>query len=119
MRIAQSLYEGIEINGETVGLITYMRTDSVNLSDSAMTEIRNLITKKYGDKYVPQTPNKYSKKSANAQEAHEAIRPTDINKLPDNIKNFLDERQRLLYELIWKRTISSQMESAEIDHFSH
>ena len=118
MRIAQSLYEGIEINGETVGLITYMRTDSVNLSDSAMTEIRNLITKKYGDKYVPQSPNKYSKKSANAQEAHEAIRPTDINKLPDNIKNFLDERQRLLYELIWKRTISSQMESAEIDQVS-
>ncbi|MDG2001273.1 MAG: type I DNA topoisomerase [Alphaproteobacteria bacterium] len=118
MRIAQSLYEGIEINGETIGLITYMRTDSVNLSDSAITEIRNLITKKYGDKYLPQSPNKYSKKSANAQEAHEAIRPTDINKLPDDIKTYLDERQRLLYELIWKRTISSQMESAEIDQVS-
>ncbi|MBH88009.1 MAG: DNA topoisomerase I [Pelagibacterales bacterium] len=118
MRIAQSLYEGIEINGETIGLITYMRTDSVNLSNTATEQIRELIQKKYGNQYIPETPNKYSKKSTNAQEAHEAIRPTDINKIPEDIKNFLDERQRLLYELIWKRTISSQMESAEIDQVS-
>ena len=118
MRIAQSLYEGIEINGETVGLITYMRTDSVNLSDSATQQIRVMIQNKYGDKYVPEHPNKFNKKSTNAQEAHEAIRPTDISKLPEDIKSFLDERQRLLYELIWKRTISSQMESAEIDQVS-
>ena len=118
MRIAQSLYEGIEINGETIGLITYMRTDSVNLSNTATQQIRELIQKKYGNKYIPNTPNKFTKKANNAQEAHEAIRPTDINKLPDEIKNYLDERQRLLYELIWKRTISSQMESAEIDQVS-
>jgi len=118
MRIAQSLYEGIEINGETIGLITYMRTDSVNLSNTATQQIRKLIKNKYGDKYMPESPNKFNKKSANAQEAHEAIRPTDINQIPEDIKSFLDERQRLLYELIWKRTISSQMESAEIDQVS-
>ena len=118
MRIAQSLYEGIEINGETIGLITYMRTDSVNLSDTATQQIRQLIEKKYGNTYVPKSPNKYTKKSANAQEAHEAIRPTDISNTPEDIKNYLDERQRLLYELIWKRTIASQMQSAEIDQVS-
>ena len=102
MRIAQSLYEGIEINGETVGLITYMRTDSVNLSDSATQQIRVMIQNKYGDKYVPEQPNKFNKKSTTAQEAHEAIRPTDISKLPEDIKSFLDERQRRLYELNFK-----------------
>ncbi len=118
MRIAQGLYEGIEINGETVGLISYMRTDSIHLSSSAIDQVRNLISQKFGNNYLPETPRVHSKKSSNTQEAHEAIRPTDINKTPDNIKNYLDERQRLLYELIWKRTISSQMESADIDQVS-
>jgi len=118
MRIAQSLYQGIEINGETVGLISYMRTDSIHLSETAIKQIRNLITEKYSKKYLPEIPRKYNKKSNNAQEAHEAIRPTEANRTPDDIKQYLDERQRLLYELIWKRTISSQMESADIDQVS-
>ena len=118
MRIAQTLYQGIEINGETVGLISYMRTDSVNLSVEAINQIRNLIKVEYGKKYLPENPKIHKKKTNNAQEAHEAIRPTDVNRTPDSIKNYLDERQRLLYELIWKRTISSQMESAEIDQVS-
>ena len=118
MRIAQTLYEGIEINGETVGLISYMRTDSIHLSDTAIDQIRSLITAKYGKEYLPETPRIHNKKSNNAQEAHEAIRPTDVNRTPENINNYLDERQRLLYELIWKRTMSSQMESADIDQVS-
>ena len=118
MRIAQTLYEGIEINGETVGLISYMRTDSIHLSDTAIDQIRSLIKAKYGKEYLPETPRIHNKKSNNAQEAHEAIRPTDVNRTPENINNYLDERQRLLYELIWKRTMSSQMESADIDQVS-
>ncbi|MDG2268277.1 MAG: type I DNA topoisomerase, partial [Alphaproteobacteria bacterium] len=118
MRIAQTLYEGIEINGETVGLISYMRTDSIHLSDTAIDQIRSLIKEKYGKEYLPETPRIHNKKSNNAQEAHEAIRPTDVNRTPENINNYLDERQRLLYELIWKRTMSSQMESADIDQVS-
>ena len=118
MRIAQSLYQGIEINGETVGLISYMRTDSIHLSETAISQIRSLITKKYGKKYLPEIPRAHKKKSNNAQEAHEAIRPTDLNRLPEDIDSYLDERQRLLYALIWKRTMSSQMESADIDQVS-
>ena len=118
MRIAQSLYQGIEINGETVGLISYMRTDSIHLSETAISQIRSLITKKYGKKYLPEIPRTHKKKSNNAQEAHEAIRPTDLNRLPEDMDIYLDERQRLLYALIWKRTMSSQMESADIDQVS-
>ena len=118
MRIAQSLYQGIEINGETVGLISYMRTDSIHLSETAISQIRSLITKKYGKKYLPEIPRTHKKKSNNAQEAHEAIRPTDLNRLPEDMDSYLDERQRLLYALIWKRTMSSQMESADIDQVS-
>ena len=84
MRIAQNLYQGIEINGETVGLISYMRTDSIHLSDTAIEQIRSLITVKYGKKYLPETPRIHNKKSNNAQEAHEAIRPTDLNRTPDD-----------------------------------
>ena len=115
MGIAQSLYQGIEINGETTGLITYMRTDSLNISTSAIEETRKLIVKNYGNKYLPENPKIYKNKSSNAQEAHEAIRPTDIKRLPNEINKFLDENQKKLYELIWKRTIASQMQSAEID----
>ena len=118
MRIAQSLYEGIEINGETIGLITYMRTDSINLSETSINQVREIILSKYGKKYLPDSPRKYNKKTINAQEAHEAIRPTDITRTPASIKNYLDERQRLLYELIWKKTISSQMKNAELDQVS-
>ena len=118
MRIAQNLYQGIEINGETVGLISYMRTDSINLSETAIEQIRSLITVKYGKNYLPETPRIHNKKSNNAQEAHEAIRPTDLNRTPDEVSKYLDERQRLLYELIWKRTMSSQMKSADVDQVS-
>ncbi len=115
MGIAQSLYQGVDINGETIGLITYMRTDSLNISDSAINDMRNLIINNYGKEYLPEKPRIYKSKSSNAQEAHEAIRPTDISKNPKDIINYLDDNQKKLYDLIWKRTISSQMESAELD----
>ena len=115
MGIAQSLYQGVEINGETIGLITYMRTDSLNISNSAIQDTRDLIVKNYGQKYLPESTNIYKSKSTNAQEAHEAIRPTNVKKSPQEINKFLNEDQKKLYELIWKRTVSSQMQSAEID----
>ena len=118
MRIAQKLYEGINIGSETTGLITYMRTDGVQLSTQAIDELRNEITNLHGKEYIPQTPRVYKSKAANAQEAHEAIRPTAISRDPESVSSYLDNEQFKLYELIWKRTISSQMQSAELDETS-
>ncbi len=119
MQIAQRLYQGIDIEGDTVGLITYMRTDGTNISNDAILDFRNFIKKSYGDKYLPNEPNNYSgKKAKNAQEAHEAIRPTDITRTPDSIKKFLSTDQIKLYNLIWSRALSSQMEAAKFDRKS-
>ncbi len=115
MRIAQQLYEGIEISTGTTGLITYMRTDSVNLAQEAITELRELIGQRYGKENVPEEPRLYRTKAKNAQEAHEAIRPTSAMIAPDAIKSFLSPEQFKLYDLIWKRTVASQMISATID----
>ncbi len=116
MQIAQKLYQGIEIEGDTVGLITYMRTDGTNLSADAVSDFRNFIKKEYGNEYLPENPNNYSgKKAKNAQEAHEAIRPTDINRNPDLLKKYLSPDQQKLYNLIWSRALSSQMETAKFD----
>ncbi len=115
MRVAQKLYEGTEIGGETVGLITYMRTDGVDMDPSAVQGARRVIGREYGDAYVPDVPRKYATKAKNAQEAHEAVRPTDLGRLPAQVARYLDAEQARLYELIWKRTIASQMESAELE----
>jgi DNA topoisomerase-1 len=115
MLIAQKLYEGIEMDNETVGLITYMRTDSVNLSDEAVKTIREIIGKNYGSEYVPKAAPQYKTKLKNAQEAHEAIRPTNVNLMPSKVKQYLDDKQYKLYELIWKRSVACQMENAVID----
>jgi DNA topoisomerase-1 len=115
MRTAQRLFEGIALDGDTVGLITYMRTDSVQLSGEALSACRRQIGKAYGDRYVPEKPRAYKTKTKNAQEAHEAIRPTDMGRTPQMIGRHLDDDQRRLYELIWKRTIASQMASAILD----
>ncbi|KPQ12332.1 MAG: DNA topoisomerase I TopA [Saliniramus fredricksonii] len=115
MRIAQRLYEGTEIGGETVGLITYMRTDGVDMDPSAVQGARRVIGREYGEAYVPGVPRKYATKAKNAQEAHEAVRPTDLARLPGQVARYLDAEQTRLYELIWKRTIASQMESAELE----
>lgn len=118
MQVAQKLYEGVDIGGETVGLITYMRTDSVALSQEALSACRNLITASYGDAYLPDAPRRFTNKSKNAQEAHEAIRPTDVSRNPTAVAGYLDADQRKLYELIWKRTVASQMERAVFDQVS-
>ncbi len=115
MRIAQRLYEGVDIGGETVGLITYMRTDGVQLAPEAIGQTRRLIETKYGASYVPASPRVYTSKAKNAQEAHEAIRPTDLFRTPRDVAQYLDKDQLGLYELIWKRTVASQMESAVLD----
>jgi DNA topoisomerase I len=115
MRIAQRLYEGVDIGGETVGLITYMRTDGVDMAPEAVQAARRLIARDYGDRYVPDAPRRYSSKAKNAQEAHEAIRPTDMGRLPKQVARYLDTEQARLYELIWIRTVASQMESAELE----
>ncbi|ABE63227.1 DNA topoisomerase I [Nitrobacter hamburgensis X14] len=115
MRIAQRLYEGIDIGGETTGLITYMRTDGVQIDGSAITQARKVIGEDYGNAYVPDAPRQYQTKAKNAQEAHEAIRPTDLSRRPADMKRRLDADQARLYELIWIRTIASQMESAELE----
>lgn len=112
MRIAQQLYEGISIEGDTTGLITYMRTDSVTVSQEALSQCRGFIEKSYGSPYLPPAPRAYKSKAKNAQEAHEAVRPTDLNLRPENIKHGLSEDQFKLYTLIWKRMVASQMESA-------
>ena len=115
MQIAQKLYEGINIGSETTGLITYMRTDGVQLGNEAIAAIRSDIGDRFGARYVPNTPRVYKTKAANAQEAHEAIRPTAIERDPKEMRPCLDHDQYRLYELIWKRTIASQMQSAELD----
>jgi DNA topoisomerase I len=115
MRIAQRLYEGVTIKGETVGLITYMRTDGVQIAEEAIAASRKLIGSDYGDRYLPAAARQYVTKAKNAQEAHEAIRPTDFNLRPAEAKAFLDADQAKLYELIWRRTVASQMESGELE----
>lgn len=115
MRIAQRLYEGIDIGGETTGLITYMRTDGVQIDGSAITQARKVIGEDYGNAYVPDAPRQYQTKAKNAQEAHEAIRPTDLSRRPSEMRRRLDNDQARLYDLIWMRTIASQMESAELE----
>jgi DNA topoisomerase-1 len=113
MQVAQSLYEGEDIGGETVGLITYMRTDGVTMAPEAVSEAREVIGGKYGARYVPQAQRVYVSKAKNAQEAHEAIRPTGFARIPEDLARHLSADQARLYELIWKRAVASQMESAE------
>ena len=115
MRCAQQLYEGVELAGETTGLITYMRTDGVQMAKEAITEIRGHVAETYGRDYVPGAPREYSSKAKNAQEAHEACRPTDVARTPDSVARYLNPEQQRLYELIWKRAVASQMQSAELD----
>ncbi|WP_414901019.1 type I DNA topoisomerase [Rhizobium cremeum] len=115
MQVAQKLYEGIDIGGETVGLITYMRTDGVQMAPEAIDAARAAVAEQFGARYIPDKPRFYSTKAKNAQEAHEAIRPTDFNRSPDQVRRFLDADQLKLYDLIWKRGIASQMASAEIE----
>jgi len=112
MRVAQSLYEGKPIDGEVTGLITYMRTDGVTIAQEALNATRGVIESRYGDKYLPDSPRVYKTKAKNAQEAHEAIRPTDPMRTPNEVSHALDADEKKLYELIWRRTIASQMESA-------
>jgi DNA topoisomerase-1 len=115
MQTAQKLYEGVPIGGETVGLITYMRTDSVQLANEAVAACRDLIGADYGKPYLPDAPRTYRSKAKNAQEAHEAVRPTDVGRRPRDVSSYLDNNQTRLYELIWKRTVACQMESAIFD----
>ena len=115
MRVAQQLYEGIDVGGGSVGLITYMRTDSVTLADEALTELREFIAERYGADQIPGEPRRYKTKAKNAQEAHEAIRPTSVRRLPDELKTHLSRDQLRLYELIWKRTVACQMIHATIN----
>lgn len=115
MQVAQKLYEGIDIGGETVGLITYMRTDGVQMAPEAIEEARTAIETRFGARYVPEKARLYSTKAKNAQEAHEAIRPTGFERAPDDLKKYLDADQLKLYDLIWKRATASQMASAEIE----
>ena len=115
MQIAQQLYEGIDVGEGATGLITYMRTDSVNLAQEAIAEIRDFIKEKYGKKNLPDEPRVYKTKSKNAQEAHEAIRPTTASHTPDSIKQYLDKDQLRLYDLIWKRAVASQVIDATIN----
>jgi DNA topoisomerase-1 len=115
MRVAQRLYEGVEIDGETVGLITYMRTDSVTLSQEAIASCRDLIDQDFGNDYLPEKPRVYRTRAKNAQEAHEAVRPTDLFRRPGSLKSVLDGDLFRLYELIWRRTLASEMAEAQID----
>ena len=113
MQIAQGLYEGVEIGGDTTGLITYMRTDGITMVGEAINEAREMIAGKYGARYVPGTARAYTNNNANAQEAHEAVRPTSFSRTPEEVARYLDADSARLYELIWKRAVASQMESAE------
>ena len=115
MQLAQRLYEGVDMGGEAEGLITYMRTDGVQIVPEAVAAVRRLVTKLYGDRYVPASPRQYEAKAKNAQEAHEAIRPTDFTKEPDKVARYLDADAAKLYKLIWQRTLASQASSAEIE----
>ena len=118
MRLAQQLYEGTEIDGETVGLITYMRTDGVQMANEAVMSIRDHVKSAFGANYVPAAPREYTARAKNAQEAHEAIRPTDVARTPESVARYLNPDQRKLYELVWKRAVASQMQSAELDQVS-
>ena len=118
MRVAQQLYEGVDLEGETVGLITYMRTDGVQMAGEAVGAIREHLRAGFGPDYLPAAPREYTQKAKNAQEAHEAIRPTDVARAPDQVGRFLTPDQRRLYELVWKRAVASQMASAELDQVS-
>ncbi len=115
MRVAQRLYEGVDVGGETVGIITYMRTDGVDMAPEAVSDTRRVIGREFGDNYVPGAPRKYSVKAKNAQEAHEAVRPTEMGRLPKSVARYLEPDQARLYDLIWTRTMASQMESAELE----
>jgi DNA topoisomerase-1 len=115
MRLAQQLYEGADIDGDTVGLITYMRTDGVQMAREAVAAIREHVQDAYGPAYLPAAPREYTSRAKNAQEAHEAIRPTDVARTPDSVARHLSPDQRRLYELVWKRAVASQMQSAEFD----
>ncbi|MDC0349293.1 type I DNA topoisomerase [Alphaproteobacteria bacterium] len=115
MQLAQNLYEGISLEGETVGLITYMRTDSVNLGADAIARMHDFLKEKNGEAYVPDSPRFYKNKAKNAQEAHEAIRPTDIFRSPEEMAPYLGKDHLRLYELIWKRALASQMTNAQLD----
>jgi DNA topoisomerase-1 len=118
MRQAQQLYEGVDIGGETVGLITYMRTDGVQMSREAINSARDLIRSGYGGNYLPDKPRAYSSRAKNAQEAHEAIRPTNFERRPEQLRHVLDGDAYRLYELVWKRAVASQMESARLDQIT-
>ncbi len=118
MRLAQQLYEGVELDGDTVGLITYMRTDGVQMAREAITSIREHVDGVYGRDYLPVAPREYTSRAKNAQEAHEAIRATDVARTPDSVAHALNPDQRRLYELVWKRAVASQMQSAELDQVS-
>ncbi|HEX5339170.1 MAG TPA: type I DNA topoisomerase, partial [Gallionella sp.] len=118
MRTAQTLYEGVDIGGQTVGLISYMRTDSVTLAKEAVQEIRNYISNNFSSEYLPSTQPSYKSKTKNAQESHEAIRPTSIERTPDSLRNYLTADQARLYEMIWKRTLACQMAPARFDTVS-
>lgn len=115
MRLAQQLYEGVDLGGERIGLITYMRTDSLNLAERAVDQAREVIQTRYGAEYLPDKPVRYKTKAKRAQEAHEAIRPTDLARRPQDVRPFLDDEQHKLYELIWKRTVASQMAPARFE----
>jgi DNA topoisomerase-1 len=115
MRLAQGLYEGVVIDGEATGLITYMRTDGVQMAGEAIQAIRGHVTQVYGERYLPGVAREYSSKAKNAQEAHEAIRPTDVARTPESVASYLRPEQLRLYELVWKRAVASQMQSAELD----
>ncbi len=115
MRLAQQLYEGVDMGGDTVGLITYMRTDGVQLAKEAVQAIRGQIKSEFGENYLPAAPREYQSKAKNAQEAHEAIRPTDISLTPAKVARMLNPEQAKLYELIYKRAMACQMSAAELD----
>lgn len=115
MQVAQRLYEGTDIGGETTGLITYMRTDGVQMASEAIDGARKLIGSQFGDKYLPEKPRFYASKAKNAQEAHEAVRPTDFSRTPAQVRKYLDSDQSRLYEMIWQRAVASQMQPAEIE----
>jgi DNA topoisomerase-1 len=115
MQVAQRLYEGVDLGGTTEGLITYMRTDGVQIVPEAVSQVRSLVNGLYGSRYVPASPRQYSTKAKNAQEAHEAIRPTDFSKAPDKVGRYLEPDALKLYKLIWQRTLASQAASAEIE----
>lgn len=115
MQVAQRLYEGIDLSGERVGLITYMRTDSVTLSDRAIEQARTVISDIYGQEFLPDTPQRYKTKAKRAQEAHEAIRPTDLARRPKDVARYLNKDELSLYELVWKRTIACQMLPARLE----